>query len=116
MQRVLVSGFFLFAIVYAGVAFATTLPVFLALFCLYGLYAAATEGVAKAWITNICDKKDTATAIGTYTAFQSLGSLGASSMAGFIWYAAGPGPTFALSAGVAGIVAVYLGWFFKSNN
>lgn len=114
MRRVLVSGLLLFAMVYAGMAFATTLPVFLSLFCLYGLYAAATEGVAKAWITNICDKKDTATAIGTYTAFQSIGSLGASSMAGFIWYAAGPGTTFALSAGVAGILAVYLGWFFRS--
>lgn len=114
MKQVLVSGLFLFALVYAGMALATTMPVFLSLFFLYGLYAAATEGVAKAWITNICDKKDTATAIGTYTAFQSIGSLGASSMAGFIWYAAGPGTTFALSAGIAGLVAVYLGWFFRS--
>jgi MFS family permease len=78
------------------------------LFFLYGLYAAATEGIAKAWITNICAKEDTATAIGTYTAFQSIGALAASSLAGVIWYAQGPAAVFLISAGVAIFVAIYL--------
>ncbi|HOY06157.1 MAG TPA: MFS transporter [Saprospiraceae bacterium] len=116
MKRVFVSGLFLFAIVYAGMAFATTLPAFLSLFFLYGLYAAATEGVAKAWITNICDHKDTATAIGTFTAFQSIGSLGASSLAGFIWYSTGAGTAFALSAAIAAMVAMYLVRFFMDTS
>ncbi|HRI61070.1 MAG TPA: MFS transporter, partial [Saprospiraceae bacterium] len=72
MKRVFTGGLLLFSIVYAGMAFAAEEFVFLALFFLYGIYAAATEGVAKAWITNICEKKDTATAIGTFTAFQSI--------------------------------------------
>ena len=113
MKNVFVSGLLLFAAAYAGMAFAASPPAFFALFFLYGLYAAATEGVAKAWITNICDKKDTATAIGTYTAFQSVGALAASSLAGLIWYSAGAGATFMLSAGVATVVAAYLYRFFR---
>ncbi len=113
MKRVFASGLLLFAAVYAGMAFAASWPVFAALFFLYGLYAAATEGVAKAWITNICDKKDTATAIGTLTAFQSVGALVASSLAGLIWYNAGSGATFLLSAAAAAVVAFYLSRFFR---
>ena len=58
-------------------------------FFLYGMYAAATDGISKAWISNISDRKYTATAIGTYTGFQSVCTLIASSLAGFIWYRLG---------------------------
>ncbi|MCW5925058.1 MAG: MFS transporter [Saprospiraceae bacterium] len=108
MKRVFVGGLLLFATVYAGMAFASAQPVFLALFFLYGIYAAATEGVAKAWLTNICERKDTATAIGAYTAFQSICALLASSMIGVIWYAVGPAAAFLVSAVAAALVAVYL--------
>jgi MFS family permease len=113
MKRVFVSGLLLFAAVYAGMAFASTWPVFAALFFVYGLYAAATEGVAKAWMTNISAKEDTATAIGTYTAFQSVSALLASSLAGFIWYTAGPAAVFSISAVAGGGVAIYV-WFLKN--
>jgi MFS family permease len=113
MKRVFILGLMLFGVVYAGMVFASSWQVFAVLFFLYGLYAAATEGVAKAWLTNISDGKDTATAIGTYTAFQSIGSLLASSMAGVIWYSAGAGVVFGISAGVAMLVAFYLWIFFR---
>ena len=109
MKRVFVGGLLLFAATYAGMAVATTWPAFLALFFLYGLYAAATDGVGKAWISNISDKKDTATAIGTFTAFQSIGALAASSLAGFIWYSAGAEAVFLLSAGATLLVVFYVG-------
>ncbi|MBC7775374.1 MAG: MFS transporter [Phycisphaerae bacterium] len=109
MRRVFVLGLLLFAAVYAGMAFASVWPAFAALFFLYGIYAAATEGIAKAWLTNICAKKDTATAIGTYTAFQSIGALIASSLAGLIWYSAGAATVFIMSACVGIAVAIYLG-------
>ena len=108
MKRVFISGLLLFSLVYAGMAFATEQTVFLALFFLYGLYAAATEGVAKAWISNISDKKDTATAIGTYAAFQSMGALVASSLMGVVWYSAGPVAAFLIPAAVAVGAAVVL--------
>ena len=86
LKKIFVSGLVLFAIVYAGISVNDNFYVFLALFFLYGAYAAATEGVAKAWITNITQKENTATAIGTYTAFQSICTLLASSITGFLWY------------------------------
>jgi MFS family permease len=111
MKKILVSGLVLFAIVYVGMAYAESNSTFLALFFIYGIYAAATEGIAKAWITNICHRDDTATAIGTYTAFQSIATLLASSLAGMIWFYAGASTTFLLSGIVALVVAIYISRF-----
>lgn len=116
MKRVLVAGILLFAAVYAGMAFAATTPVFILLFFLYGIYAAATEGIAKAWITNICDKKETATAIGTYTSFQSICALLASTFAGILWYSTGAPFTFLCSAACAVLVAFYLAMYKHSES
>ncbi len=111
MKKILVSGLILFAIVYLGMAYAESQLVFLVLFFLYGIYAAATEGIAKAWITNICQKNNTATAIGTYTAFQSLATLLASSLAGLIWFYVGASTTFLSSGIMALVVAIYISRF-----
>jgi MFS family permease len=107
-KTVFIIGLVLFVLVYAGIAIAKTEVFFLALFFLYGLYAAATDGVSKAWITNICEKGKTATAVGTYTAFQSIATLVASSLAGIIWFSLGAPVTFLLSAGVVLCVALYV--------
>lgn len=111
MKRVFVAGMFLFAAVYAGMAFAEGWLAFAGLFFLYGVYAAATEGVAKAWISNLSDRAHTATAIGTYTAFQSICTMLASSFAGLVWYNFGAGWMFGLSAGIAVLVALYISRF-----
>ena len=111
MKKILVSGLILFAIVYVGMAYAESNLAFLVLFAIYGVYAAATEGIAKAWITNICHRDDTATAIGTFTAFQSIATLLASSFAGLIWFYAGASTTFLLSGIIALVVAIYISRF-----
>jgi MFS family permease len=109
LKRILVAGLIVFAAVYIGFALNTSLIGYTACLFLYGIYAAATEGVSKAWITNISDEADTATAIGTYTAFQSICTLLASSMAGLIWLSFGAFATFTFTAvitlGVAGYLA-----------
>jgi predicted MFS family arabinose efflux permease len=80
------------------------------------MYAAATEGISKAWISNISAKEDTATAIGTYTAFQSLCMMLASSFAGFVWYKYGSATTFILSASVAFVIVFYMLFFVKEKS
>jgi MFS family permease len=115
LKKVFVFGLFLFVLVYAGMAFAK-LPIhFYIIFFLYGVYAAATEGISKAWISNISAKEDTATAIGTYTAFQSLCMMLASSFAGFVWYKYGSAATFILSAAVAFVIVFYMLFFVKEK-
>ncbi len=106
-KKTIVFGLSLFVLTYAGISFAKEPSVFYLLFFFYGLYAAATEGVAKAWISNIADKKDTATAIGTFAGFSSIAALVASSLAGFIWYQFSPEATFMTTAVIAAIVVVY---------
>ncbi len=108
MKKILVMGFILFALTYIGMAYAESQFVFIFLFFLYGVYAAATEGIAKAWITNVCEKNKTATAIGTFTAFQSMATLIASSAAGLIWFKFGASATFLISGIVATFVAIYI--------
>ncbi|MEI7504194.1 MAG: MFS transporter, partial [Paludibacter sp.] len=106
--RMFIIGLALFSIVYFGFSINTNLYVFLGLFFLYGLYASATEGVSKAWISNISDKNDTATAIGTFSALQSICTMVASSMAGIIWYTLGAKTLFVMSGAMALVVIVYL--------
>jgi MFS family permease len=113
MKKIFVSGLILFAIVYAGMAYAQSKNVFIALFFLYGIYAGATEGIAKAWITTICKKEKTATAIGTYTAFQSIITLIASSLAGVIWFSFGGSATFLLSGIVVTFISIYMVFFIE---
>jgi MFS family permease len=106
LKKIFIVGLVIFALVYGGMVFANQSFHFYILFFLYGLYAAATEGISKAWITNISSKEDTATAIGTYSAFQSICTMLASTLAGFIWYQFGAGITFSLSALMVLAVAI----------
>ncbi len=108
LKNMFITGLALFAAVYIGMSFDITVYTFMGLFFLYGLYAAATEGISKAWISNIADKKDTAVAIGTYTGFQSIGALIASSVAGVIWYTLGASATFLISGAAVVLIAGYM--------
>lgn len=108
MKKMFAFGLGIFSLVYFGMAFASNAWMIIALFFLYGLYSAATEGISKAWISTIADKKDTATAIGTYASFQSISAMLASSLAGLVWFQFGASVTFLLSA----IVSLFLVFYF----
>lgn len=107
LKKIFVTGLVLFSIVYFGMALSTNIYSFFILFFLYGIYAAATEGISKAWISIIADKKNTATAIGTFTGLQSICTMLASSLTGFIWYKFGVTIAFILTAIVTLLVAIY---------
>ena len=106
-RRLLVGGLLVFALVYGGLSVARANWQFGALFGLYGVYAAATEGVAKAWVSNLCAPTDTGAALGTFAGLSSLAALGASVGAGLFWQLAGPGWVFGLAAAAALATASY---------
>lgn len=110
------SGIGIFAIVYFGMGFNHNIYVFMGLFALYGIYAAATEGVSKAWISNITDKNDIATAIGTYSAFQSVCTMLASSLAGLIWYQFGSNATFIVTGTASVLILLYFVFMTNEKN
>jgi len=107
-KRTIIFGFTVFAFVYLGMSISNELHEFVIMFLLYGIYAAATESVAKAWISNISEKKDIATAIGTYTGFQSMFTMIASSFAGFLWLTLGSSSTFLFTSATTFLVILYL--------
>ncbi len=109
LKRTLLFGLLLFALVYLGMGWNQNPLLFYGLFFLYGIYAASTEGIAKAWISNVSDRKDVATAIGTYAGFNSLCSMGASALAGLIWYQFGAAVPFFLTAAITlGVVGYFI--------
>jgi hypothetical protein len=55
----------------------------------------------------LVDKKDLATAIGTYAGFQSVSAMLASTMAGLIWWLWGPLVLFISTAIVVLLVTMY---------
>ncbi|MBI5914576.1 MAG: MFS transporter [Bacteroidetes bacterium] len=107
LKKVFLIGLALFAGVYFGMAANNNTLLFFGLFFLYGVYAAATEGIAKAWISNLTDKRDTATAIGTYSGFQSICTMLASSLAGFIWFQFGAAATFIVTGTATLFIIAY---------
>ncbi|SJZ55540.1 Sugar phosphate permease [Chitinophaga eiseniae] len=108
LKKIFLAGLMLFVMVYAGMSVAGSWLWYASLFLLYGLYAAATEGISKAWISTITDKTDTATAIGTFTGLQSICTMMASMLTGWIWYHFGALTAFLLTACIAFIVVAYL--------
>lgn len=111
LKRIFLVGLILFAAVYFGMAHEAGLMWYGGLFLLYGLYAAATEGISKAWIVNVVRREDSATAIGFFAGFQSLCSLLASSLTGLVWYAFGVQAAFIATGGMAVVVLVYMTLF-----
>ncbi len=108
MKKIFVIGLILFSMVYFGMSANSNLFLFFALFFLYGIYASATEGISKAWISNITDKKDTATAIGSFSGMQSICTMLASTVAGLIWFQFGSSTSFLITAIATIFVVLYI--------
>lgn len=114
-KKLFIVGLLLFAVVYAGFAFDPSIKMIFILFAIYGIFSAATDGVSKAWITNIAHDKNTATAVGFYTSCQSICTLGASTIAGFIWDNLGSSYTFSITAGISFLVMIYFFFSLREN-
>ncbi len=114
-KTLFMAGLLLFAFVYAGFAFNPSIEAIFILFGVYGIFSAATDGVSKAWITNIAHNENTATAVGFYTSCQSICTLGASIIAGFVWDKFGSSYAFAITASIAFLVMIYFFFSLRKN-
>jgi MFS family permease len=116
LKTMLIIGLIVFSAVYFFFGFATSLLAFGILFFFYAIYAACTEGISKALISNIADKSDTATAIGFYTSFASIFTLLSSSLSGLLWYSIGPKAMFMISGLGVFVVIIYLGLILRKRS
>jgi MFS family permease len=108
---VLVAGYGAFGLVYAGWAAANRPWHALVLFLIYGIYAAATEGISKAMVTDVVPRAQRASALGWFNGMTGLAALPANLLGGWLWSVIGPGATFALGAWLALVsAALLLAW------
>lgn len=108
MRRVIVGGLLVFGAVYVGFSATTSITWCYVLFGTYGLYAAGTDGVAKAYVSTVCAPDARGSALGTYAAMQSVLMVAASAIAGVLWIVVGPEATLALSGLMAVVAAILL--------
>jgi len=108
---VLMSGYAAFGLVYTGWAFATQAWNAWLLFLVYGVYAAATEGVAKAFVTDMVPRQIRGTAMGWFNGLTGFAALPANLIGGWLWYLAGPSATFIFGAWSAVVaLALTIAW------
>ncbi|MCL6493595.1 MAG: MFS transporter [Ignavibacterium sp.] len=99
-------GLLLFSLVYFGFAFIPDIYLLWVLFALYGIYAASTEGISKAWISDTIPDERRGTAIGLATLITGICVMIGSFAAGFLWDKFGSQIPFLISAIVSLIIAL----------
>ncbi|WP_275983516.1 MFS transporter [Paenibacillus hamazuiensis] len=107
-RPVLISGFVIFAVIYFGFGMAKSAAWIWALFILYGLYYAFTDGIQKAYIADIVPEGQRGTAMGTYNAMIGIAALPASIIAGYLWQTFGPMAAFGTSSVIALLAAILM--------
>jgi MFS family permease len=88
-RALILGGWLTYGLVYLGFAFADTGWQVWMLFALYGLYYAATEGVAKAMVADLVPETQRGTAYGLLNAAIGITALPASMIAGLLWQGVG---------------------------
>jgi len=110
------GGLTVFALVYFGFAITSHGWTVWPLFAVYGVYIAATEGVARAWIADtLPDRAAVGTAYGIFFLTTAAASLVASVVAGVLWTYVSPRAPFVVGAAGAVLallvlVGLELGW------
>jgi MFS family permease len=97
-RKLIIGGWIAYGLVYLGLALSQSGGQVWALFTLYGVYYAATEGSAKALVADLVPNEKRGTAYGLYNAAIGLAALPASLIAGLLWQGLGPWTGFGASA------------------
>lgn len=102
-RRVITAGWGLYALVYLGLAVATTVWQVWGLFALYGLHYALVEGAEKALVADFVPAARRGAAFGWFHGVIGLCALPASVAFGALWQFAGASVAFTCGALLAGL-------------
>lgn len=105
---VIVAGWLVYALVYAGFAFASRQWHVWALFATYGIYFGLTEGAEKALVADLAPARLRGSAFGLYHLTVGIGAFPASLLFGLVWEEAGAGAAFGMGAVLALLSSVML--------
>lgn len=100
-RRAIIAGWLLYALTYAGFAFATRPWHAWTLFVIYGLFYGLTEAPEKALVARLAPDRRRGAAFGAFHGTIGMAALPASVLFGLIWQAFGPPAAFLTGAGLA---------------
>ena len=112
-KRLIVSGWVLYAAVYAGFAFVGSETGVWALFLVYGIYFGLSEGAEKALVADLVRPEQRGTAYGLYNLAFGITVFPASLLMGMIWDWKGPTTAFLINAVMGATAAALLLLFVR---
>ena len=107
-RAVIATGWIVYAVVYAGFAFSTSLGALLTWFIVYGFYFGFAEGTEKALVADLAPAPRLGAAFGVYNAVVGVGALTASVVFGALWKAFGAPIAFGVGAALAFVATALL--------
>ncbi|MEK6322394.1 MAG: MFS transporter [Acidobacteriota bacterium] len=107
-RNLLIIGYAIYAISYAGFALASAAWLVWPLFAFYGLFPALTDGVSKALAVDTAGKAGRGMAIGIYSAVVGVTQIAASFIGGLLWDKIDPRATFYFGAALAAVAVLLL--------
>lgn len=114
-KRLIISGWILYAAVYAGFAFVGTQMGVWVLFLIYGVYFGLAEGAEKALVADLVRPEQRGTAYGLYNLAFGITVFPASLLMGMIWDWKGPTTAFLISAVMGATAAALLLLFVRPH-
>jgi MFS family permease len=114
-ERMLAFGYLVYAAVYFGFGHTNDTRVIVGLFAAYGVYSAATDGIQKAFVSDLLDRNKQGTGLGIYNALLGLTLLPASVIAGVLYDRVDSSVPFYFGASTAAAAAVLMIVFFLVN-
>jgi MFS family permease len=114
-EKILIAGYLIYAVVYYGFGISTHIGSIIGLFALYGVYSASTDGIQKAFVSDMIGNNKQGTGLGIYNAILGITLLPASLIAGYMYDKINSSVPFFFGAGLAFFSAVLMFFFFLGN-
>jgi MFS family permease len=113
-RNALIIGMAIFSGVYFGFGLSSGTFIIWFLFFFYGIYAAFSEGVVKAWVSDLVPDEKRASAIGLLTMLSSFSIMLGSLLTGILWDSFGSSVPFIIS-GLVSLIAALLLFFLNKT-
>ncbi len=97
----IIGGWIVYALIYSGFAFASSILHIWVLFALYGIYFGLTEGVEKAFVAQILPAERRGAAFGMYHFILGVMAFPASIVFGYLWTTFGNHIAFLIGSALA---------------
>jgi MFS family permease len=107
-KKVIIFGWIIYALTYAGFASAASSWQPWVLFAVYGLFFGFTEGTEKAFVADLVKPEQRGTAYGIFNFAIGIGALPASVIMGILWHRHSPVVAFGFGATLALLASVLL--------